>query len=124
MPQFRYLAVEASSETIEGRMEAPSKSAVIERLHAAGHVPIRVHEVTAGSLATVDLGEVFGRRALSRRSLALITGQLATLLEAGLALDEALAIVGELVERPRERQCLRGLRDKISGGATLADAMA
>ena len=123
MPQFRYVAVEASSETIEGRMEAPSKSAVIERLHAAGHVPIRVHEVS-GSLAAVDLGEVFGRRTLSRRSLALITGQLATLLEAGLALDEALAIVEELMDRPRERRCLRGLRDKISGGATLADAMA
>jgi general secretion pathway protein F len=124
MPQFRYVAVEASSETIEGRMEAPSKSAVIERLHAAGHVPIRVHEVSAASLLAVDLGDLLGRRTLSRRSLALITSQLATLLQAGLALDEALAIVEELMERARERQCLRGLRDKISGGATLADAMA
>jgi len=124
MPQFRYVAVEASSETIEGRMEAPSKSAVIERLHAAGHVPIRVHEVSVGSLTAVDLGDLFRRRALPRRSLALITGQLATLLQAGLALDEALTIVEELMERPRERACIRGLHDKISGGATLADAMA
>ena len=124
MPQFRYVAVEASSETIEGRMEAPSKSAVIERLHAAGHVPIRVHEVSVGSLTAVDLGDLFRRRALPRRSLALITGQLAILLQAGLALDEALTIVEELMERPRERACIRGLHDKISGGATLADAMA
>ena len=124
MPQFRYVAVEASSETIEGRMEAPSKSAVIERLHAAGHVPIRVHEVSVGSLAAVDIGDLFRRRALPRRSLALITGQLANLLQAGLALDEALTIVEELMERPRERACIRGLHDKISGGATLADAMA
>ena len=124
MPQFRYLAVEASSETIEGRMEAPSKSAVIERLHAAGHVPIRVHEVSVGSLAALDVGDLFRRRTLPRRSLALITGQLATLLQAGLALDEALTIVEELMERPRERACIRGLHDKISGGATLADAMA
>jgi len=28
------------------------------------------------------------------------------------------------MERPRERACVRGLHDKISGGATLADAMA
>lgn len=124
MPQFRYVAVEASSETIEGRMEAPSKSAVIERLHAAGHVPIRVHEVSVGSLTAVDLGDLLRRRALPRRSLALITGQLAILLQAGLALDEALTIVEELMERPRERACIRGLHDKISGGATLADAMA
>ena len=94
MPQFRYVAVEASSEPLEGRMEAPSKSAVIERLHAAGHVPIRVHEVSVGSLAAVDLGDLFRRRVLPQRSLALITGQLATLLQAGLALDEVADRLG------------------------------
>lgn len=124
MPQFRYVAVEASSETVEGRMEAPSKVAVIERLHASGHVPIRVYEVGASSLANVDLAEVFRGRRMPWRSLTLITGQLATLLNAGLALDEALGILEELVEKPRERDCLRELLDKVSGGSTLADAMA
>jgi general secretion pathway protein F len=124
MTEFRYVAVDPSSQTIEGRMEALTKSAVVERLHAAGHVPIRIDEIGLFALHNMDVGELFTSRRVSRRSLALITGQLATLLHAGLALDESLGILADLIERPRERLALRTLREKISGGVTLADAMA
>ncbi len=124
MTEFRYVAVDPSSQTIEGRMEALSKSAVVERLHAAGHVPIHIDEIGLLTLQGMDVGELFTSRRVSRRSLALITGQLATLLHAGLALDESLGILADLIERPREKQALRTLREKISGGVTLADAMA
>lgn len=124
MPQYKYIAVEASSETIEGRMEAASKSAVIDRLHASGHVPIRVDEVVASSLAGIDFTAVFRSRRMPARTLALLTSQLATLLHAGLALDEALGIMRELGTKEIERECLRKILDRISSGATLSDAMA
>jgi general secretion pathway protein F len=124
MTEFRYVAVDPASQTIEGRMDAASKSAVVERLHASGHVPIRIEESGLLTLHNTDVAELFRSRRVSRRSLALVTSQLATLLHAGLALDESLAILAELVERPREKQALLTLREKISGGATLADAMA
>jgi general secretion pathway protein F len=124
MTEFRYVAVDPSSQTIEGRMEALTKSAVVERLHAAGHVPIHIDEIGLFTLQNMDVGELLASRRVSRRSLALITGQLATLLHAGLALDESLGILADLIERPREKQALRTLREKISGGVTLADAMA
>jgi len=124
MPEFHYVAVDAGSQTVEGRIEALTKSAVVERLHAAGQVPVRVDEVGLMSISNMDVGELFRGRRVSRRSLGLITSQLATLLHAGLALHEALAILTDLVEGKRERQALRSLREKISGGVTLADAMA
>lgn len=124
MTEFHYVAVDAASQTIEGRMDAASKSAVVERLHAAGHVPIRIEEIGLLALQNMDVTELFRGRRVTRRSLALITSQLATLLHAGLALDESLGILADLIERPRERQALLTLREKISGGATLADAMA
>lgn len=124
MPEFHYVAVDAGSQTIEGRMEALTKSAVVERLHASGQVPIRVDEIGLMTISNLDLGDLFRGRRMPRRTLALLTNQLATLLHAGLALDEALGILSELVEKPRERQALKTLREKISGGATLADAMA
>ncbi len=123
MPEFRYVAVDSGAHTVEGTMDALDKAAVVERLHASGHVPIRI--AAAGLLTSnADLGELLRGRRVSRRSLALITGQLATLLDAGLALDEALDILADLVEGRREGQALQTLREKISGGATLADAMA
>jgi len=123
MPQYRYVAIEPPSERVEGHMQAASKSAVVERLHAQGHVPIHVDQLGRLFAADLDFAGLLHRR-LSSRSLSLITGQLATLLHAGLALDEALRIMDELVDRPSERQCLQALLKKISGGATLADAMA
>jgi general secretion pathway protein F len=124
MPQFRYVAVAASAERVEGRMEATDKSAVVHRLHASGHVPIRVDEVGLGAIAGLDLAELLGARRVTARSLTLITGQLATLLRAGLALDEALVILEELLDRASEKQCLRRLLERVRGGASLADAMA
>src|SRR5258708_17024159 len=124
MAKFGYIGVEGWSETIEGRMEAATKSAVIDRLHASGHVPIRIDEVVASPLAGIDLSWMFRARRMPSRTLALLTGQLATLLHAGLALDEALGILRELATKEREKECLRLLLERISGGATLSDAMA
>ena len=124
MPRYRYTAVKDLSESVEGYMEAANKSAVVNRLHASGHTPIRVHEVGVSSIAGMDVAELFRSRRISHATLALITRQLAMLLHAGLALDEALGIVGELVDRKHEKECLRSLLDGISGGTTLADAMA
>jgi general secretion pathway protein F len=123
MAQFRYIAVEPSSEKIEGRIEAASKSAVVERLHASGQVPIRIDEVGSFSFAHFDVGDLIGARRVSRRALSLMTSQLATLLHAGLALHEALTIMAELFEQPAERESLKLLLERISGGTTLADAM-
>jgi general secretion pathway protein F len=126
MAQFRYIAVEtaASSETIEGRMEAPSKSAVVDRLHASGQIPIRVDEVGLSTIGNIDIGSLLRSRRMPARTLSLLTSQLATLLHAGLALDQALGILEDLVDKPREKECLRTLLDRISGGAALSDAMA
>jgi general secretion pathway protein F len=124
VPQFRYQAVGAKSEIVEGTLEAESKSAVVDRLHAQGHVPIRVDEVATSAVAAFLNKDIFSSPSISTRSLALLTGQLATLLKAGLALDEALLILQDLVETKAEKESLRLLIDKISGGTSLADAMA
>ncbi len=124
MPQFRYTAATTSSEPIEGQMEAPSKSAVIDRIHALGQIPIRIEEVGTSALAKLLVAELVPARRISVRSLALLTHQLATLQKAGLALDEALLVLQDLFETKSEKECLRLLVEKISGGATLADAMA
>jgi len=124
MARFRYTAIDPASVTISGRIEALSKAAVIDQLHAAGQTPLRVDEIAGLSLLSgIDLADLLPRR-MPSKTLVLITGQLATLLQAGLALDEALNILVDLVEHRREKECLRSLHDRVSGGASLADAMA
>ena len=124
MPKYRYTAVKNLSESVEGYIEAASKFAVIDRLHASGHTPIRVHEVGMSSIVGIDLAELLRSRRISQTTLALITRQLAMLLRAGLALDEAISIVAELVDSKQEREYLQSLLERIRDGTTLADAMA
>jgi general secretion pathway protein F len=124
VPEFRYKAISAAAQPIEGRMEAPDRPALVDRLHALGHVPLRVEEVTPSPLATLIARGLLPARRLSSRSLGLLTGQLATLLRAGLPLDEALGILEEMVEDRFEKTCIRNLIENISAGGTVAAAMA
>ena len=41
MPLFNYKAVSPDGDVIEGELEASSRQAVVDRLHAQGHVPIK-----------------------------------------------------------------------------------
>lgn len=124
MPEFRYKAVSAAAQPIDGRMEAADRSALIDRLHALGHVPLRIDEIVPSSLGSFFAMELLPGRRIGSRFLVLVIGQLATLLRAGLALDEALLILEELVDRDAEKACIRGLIEKISAGGTIAAAMA
>lgn len=42
MTLYHYVAASPRAGSVSGRMEAASKAAVVERLHAAGHVPINI----------------------------------------------------------------------------------
>lgn len=124
MPTFHYEAVTSAGEAVAGEIEAESQSAVIEYLHGLGHVPIRADTTGASLLSRVLAFEFKRSGAPPARDFALLTQQLATLLHAGLALDRALEIAEKVVARPRDRERLRRILDKVRGGSSLADAMA
>jgi general secretion pathway protein F len=127
MIRFWYRSVGPTGEVVEGMVDAPSKAALIEQLQDQGHVPIRAEEAgAAGARSPARAGGngLFGRPALPRPRLALLTRELATLLEAGLPLDRALEMMADMAEGAAERECLTALVDSVSSGCQLADAMA
>ena len=124
MPTFHYEAVTAAGEAVAGEIEAESQSAVIEYLHGLGHVPIRADTTGASLLSRILNFEIKRKGVPPARDFALLTQQLATLLHAGLALDRALEIAEKVVARPRDRERIRRILDKVRGGSSLADAMA
>src|ERR1700681_1124667 len=97
MLRFWYRSVGPAGEVVEGMLDAPSKAALIEQLQDQGHVPIRAEEAAGRSPArTAGNGSL--RPALPRRRLALLTRELATLLDAGLPLDRALEMMAGMAE--------------------------
>ena len=124
MTLYRYQAAASSGELVSGDMEAASKGAVIEHLHSLGYVPIRADAARDDVLSWFrNLSTTSWQRGRSRQ-LPFLTQQLATLLEAGLALDRALDLAATVASGARDKQSLQAVLDRVKAGSSLADALA
>ncbi|MGE0385521.1 MAG: type II secretion system F family protein [Gammaproteobacteria bacterium] len=123
MPRFRYKAVAPGGEIVEGEADAASRQALIDRLHASGHTPLRAAAVDGGgrSAARVVLAR---RRGLGRRDVLELTSQLATLIGAGLDLDRALTVMLDVGASAPRMQVLERLRRDIRAGSALSQSLA
>ena len=121
MPAFAYQALDADGRTQRGVLQGDTARAVRGLLRERGLSPLSVEEVREG--ATTRPG-VFARRGLRTAELALLTRQLATLIGAGLPIDEALGALSEQAENERQRALTVALRSRVMEGASLAQAMA
>jgi general secretion pathway protein F len=123
MARFAYKAVTSSGDLLEGEMEAATRQAVVDRLRGLGHTPIRADELKGRAQAALSRGRLFAARRLSPGAVALFTRELATLLRAGLPLDRALMILGEIAEDARRREIVGRVLEAVRGGSSLADAL-
>lgn len=116
MPAFEFQALDGGGRTERGVLQADTARAARGLLRERGLTPLAVSEVAAGA-AQIE------RQPLSGRGLLLMTRQLATLVHAGLPLDEALAALAEGQEG-RMRRIALALRARVMEGEPLAQALA
>ncbi len=76
MPRFLYKAVSADGEIVEGELDATDRQAVIDRLHAQGHVPIRAEPSRETGGRRRALPRLFQARRMTRKDLVLLTQEL------------------------------------------------
>jgi len=121
MPMFRYKALSATGEPLDGQMEAASAAEVILRLQDQGHLPVEAK--SADQAAGAGLGALFQRKTFGNEQVLQFTQQLATLLGAGQPLDRALGILLELPDTPEARRVVERVREAVRGGAPLSNAL-
>jgi general secretion pathway protein F len=122
MPVFTYRAADRRGQTIDGVMEAVDARAVAEQLRKDSYFPIKVAPQSE-RISLLALGRG-GSSRVRQRDLMAMTQMLATLFEAGLPLDRALAILEELAPSGRVRTIVSDLLRSVRGGASLSEAMA
>jgi general secretion pathway protein F len=123
MPAFRYEAVDAGGVTRKGVVNADSPRSARADLRSQGLTPLAVDAIAAQlDAAGVARSRGFGER-LSQVELALFTRQLASLLEAGLPLEQAFTALLEQAERPYVRDLVASIRSEVMGGASFSDAL-
>ena len=124
MTVIGYRAADQRGQTIDGVMEAPDARAVVERLQRDSYFPIAVApQDQPNRLLSVGWPHLRLRRVASR-DLVTLTQQLATLVEAGLPLDRALAIQADLAPNARLRAIMGDLLRSVRGGSSFGEALA
>ena len=121
MATFQYKAATTSGEVVDGVLSGSTRAHVIEQLQSLGHVPIRVDESLAKSKTRRNFQ--LRRQRVTEEQIGDVTRSLSTLLQAGLPLDRALAILISLADSDPMKELLGNIRERVKEGATLADAM-
>jgi len=121
MPAFHYQALDAAGKQQSGIIEADSARNARNQLRDSG---LFVLEVETTIEQKKKAGFSFSRRRLSLADLSLLLRQLATLLEAGLPLEQSLSVLIEQSSNPYQHGLLAAIRADVLAGQTLAQAVA
>lgn len=121
MPAFDYQAVDSRGKTKKGVIEGDTARHVRSLLREQGLMPT---EVTSSLGKTKSAsGKVSNKGKISTAELALLTRQLATLIESGLPLEESLLAVAEQSEKNKLKSMLMAVRTKVTEGYGLSESM-
>jgi general secretion pathway protein F len=122
MGAFEYTALEPGGRERKGILEGDTPRHIRQLLRERQLLPVTVSEIAASESKQQS---AFGRRRkISPADLALFTRQLATLVRAGLPLEEALLAVSQQTEKPRVQSIILGTRARVMEGHTLAGGFA
>lgn len=124
MAAFEYKALNKKGKTQKGVIEGDNARQVRARLKEQGLMPVEVSETRQKAKKQTEQAGLTFKRGISTPDLALITRQLATLVQSGMPLEECLKAVSEQSEKPRIRTMLLAVRSKVTEGYTLADSLA
>ena len=122
MPAFAYKALDGAGRNKSGVTEADNARQVRQQLREKGLIPLDVQSVAEKEKRQASASSLFAR-GISASDLALLTRQLATLIEAALPIEEALMAVAEQTEKPRHKSMMMAVRSKVVEGHTLADSL-
>ncbi len=113
---FQWQGTNRDGARVKGQMEALSDALVKVQLRKQGINPISVRKKT----------ELFGKRKKKIESgdIAIFSRQMATMMQAGVPLVQALDIVGKGHENPAMGEMIGEIRTEIEGGSTFAESPA
>jgi general secretion pathway protein F len=124
MPIYEYKAINEKGDTVNGILDADTPKAARTVLRAKKKHVTDIKEVRdVGGEARRSRMPSFLRRK-HREEIAMVTRQLATMLKAGIPLAQAVNALVEQASKQDIEAILRDVREKITQGAGLAEALA
>ena len=123
MRRFSYTAVGPDGRQRSGTIEEATRAAALDALHRRGQVPLKLATTDGNLWARLNEPITIHRR-VNRRAVARLTKELSTLLDSGLTLERAMALLIKTARQPAVHALLERVHRRLEGGATFADALA
>jgi len=120
MPRFHYTAIESNGKTVKGTITAESPYTARKQLRIRNMHPTSVEE-TRTSEDRVTVTSLLRRT--SKTQLVDFTKNMATLLNSGIKLTEALSVLTMQITDIRFRSAINDIRDRVITGESFTDAL-
>ncbi|MFN4030941.1 MAG: type II secretion system F family protein [Acidovorax temperans] len=140
MPDFFWRAAAADGNVVTGRLSAVNEVAAIRQLRSQGLTPLAVQDAEQAArtgmaqavqtAAPTAAGAGFrpakvrvDKSPVKSKDVLAFTSELAIMLRAGLALDNALRVLIEMSYKPAVGELLQGILEAVKGGTPLSRAL-
>ncbi len=119
---FEYAVRDRSGKLVKGRVEASNQAAVANRLREMGMAAVSINEVSTGGLnAEIKIPGLSDK--ISLKDIAVMSRQLATMINSGLSLLRALSILAEQTESKPLQKIVAQVRNDVETGVALSTSI-
>jgi len=122
MSVFLYKAINKNGEMVDGKADMPDRFALYRKIKSDGLFVVSVKEETAVKTKVVSkLDSLFGRVKMQERIN--FARNLGSMIEAGLAVTRALAVMEKQTKNKKLKKLLQDLIEGVSKGKTLSESL-
>jgi len=119
---FEYAVRDRSGKLVKGRVEASNQAAVANRLREMGMAAVSISEVSTGGLnSEIKIPGMSDK--ISLKDIAVMSRQLATMINSGLSLLRALSILAEQTESKALQKIVAQVRNDVETGVALSTSI-
>ncbi len=121
MPRYQYIAIAGTGKRVKGAITAESPYAARKQLRMRSVHPSSIKEISSKEQNGAALTSLFRKK--NKNQLIDFTKQMATLLNSGIKLTEALSVLTLQISDARFRAAIVDIRDRVITGESFTDAL-
>ncbi len=118
MPTFKYKARNAEGKAVEGVLEAESEQELSQKLDDIGMVLVDARAGKVTSATEIHFGRI------KRRDIVLFTNHVATSVEAGVPVIQAISDYARETEKPHFKRIVEDVERQVMAGTPFSEALA
>lgn len=116
---FAYKVRDRSGKVISGAIEADSAQTVASKLRSMGYIVLEISEKKESFSFSLSI-----RKKVKLKDLTVFARQFATMINSGVSITRALAILAEQTDNPTLAEVIKQLRKDVEAGLSLSEALA